>query len=165
MSDPIETTWIPEDELAKMLGVARGTVKTERPYAPSGGVRVNRNAIEWNEEAAQWLAITLKLPTLHFKKNGGEEAAAAAAPSADGIEDVAVISAPTANGRHFANPHLIRCRRASQEEVLVRVMDSGKYQPTLADKPTEPMTVRARKSPGGNWWELIGREPRWRGRW
>ena len=159
-----------EDALSKALGVDRHLVKQQRPYAPTGGVRVNGKAIEWNMEAIRALETALKLPTTIFQKNAPpapsapQGSAASPAPNAtDGIEELTVVSAPSANGRHFANPNLIRCQRTTGELVLVRVMDSGKYQPTLWNSP-EPMTVQAKKSPAGNWWELISREPRWRGR-
>ena len=170
MSATTEERWIPEDELAKALGVDRDQVKRQRPYAPTGGVRVHGKAIEWNAEAIRALEAALKLPHVIPPKNAAPTSSAArgepvqpGSASPDGIEELAVASSPSANGRHFANPNLIRCKRANAELVLVRVMDSAKYQPTLWNS-AEPMMVKAKKSPAGNWWELIGREPRWRGR-
>lgn len=167
--------WIHEDDLAKSLGVDRDTVKRHRPHVPTGGVRTNAKAIEWNAEAAAWLASRLQLPAPQFQKNAAPMAAGEAAPgektappaSALPGEELAVVSKPTVGGRHFANPHIIKARRADGSVVDVRVMDSAKYQPTLCtDKgPTDkPMMIRAKKATGGNWWELLSREPRWRGR-
>lgn len=160
------TFWIAEDELAKALGVDRPTVKRERPYVPTGGVRANGKAIEWRDDAASALAIKLGLTFAVAEKNAATAAAepqknAASSPE---VEDLTVVSAPRVNGRHFANPNLIQGRRATGELVYVRVLDSAKYQPTLADHPDKPMVVKARKAVGGNWWELVSREPRWRGR-
>lgn len=163
------TDWMTEEALAKTLGVDREVVKRERPYAGTGGVRVNGKAIEWSAEAATALAVKLGINDLIFQKNAPPAAVAPSAgpeknaAPADGIETLTVASAPACNGRHFANPNIIKARRDNGEVVCVRVMDSGKYQPTLWNSK-EPMTIKAKKSPGGNWWELIGREPRWRGR-
>jgi hypothetical protein len=152
--------WLEEEALARTLGVTREQVRAHRPHAPSGGVRQQGRLIEWAAPARLWLSQQLGL-AISEKNAPPVLPEKTAAPS--GIEELTVASAPSANGRHFANPNIIRCRRASGELVDVRVMDSAKYQPTLWNSQ-EPMKVRAKKSPAGNWWELISREPRWRGR-
>ena len=169
--------WMAEDDLARALGVDRGTVKRHRPDAPTGGVRMNGKAIEWSEAAASALAVRLTLPPPVFQKNAAPAATAdveqktpppdpaASTPAAlpSGVEELTVFSKPVANGRHFANPHIIKAQRANKDVVDVRVLDSGKYQPLLWDG-SKPMTLRAKKSLAGNWWDLVSREPRWRGR-
>ena len=75
---------------------------------------------------------------------------------------MAVVSRPVAGGKHYSNPNLIQCKRATGELVYVRVLDSGKYLPLIRGT-TKPMMVRARKASGGSWWELLSREPRWPG--
>ena len=152
-----------ETDLAKLLGVDRDIVKKQRPYALTGGVRLTGKTIEWSDSACLAVAIALALPTEVFKKNAPQVASGAGTVPDDGIESLTVVSAPSANGKHFPNPHIIKAKRAGGEVVCVRVMDSAKYQPTLWNAPG-PMVIKAKKSVGGNWWELISREPRWRGR-
>lgn len=169
MSEPLEL-WMPEDELARALGVDRSIVKKNRPHAPPGGVRPNGKTIEWTQAAAAALALTLELPTPQFLKKAAPapaatqgEAAKKVVPAVPGVEELTVSSSPIANGQHFPNKHIIKARRANGEVVCVRVMNSEKYQPTLW-LSTEPMVIKAKKSSAGNWWELMQREPRWRGR-
>lgn len=170
MSDDIESLWMPEEALAHALGVDRSIVKKNRPYAPTGGVRKTGLTIEWNAEAATALARVLELPAPNFQKNAPPAATAAPGepvkktpPVPEGVEELTVTSKPIANGNHFPNPHIIKAKRTSGEEVYVRVMNSDKYQPTVWQS-TEPMVIKAKKSPAGNWWELMQREPRWMGR-
>ena len=171
-ADTTNTDWMTEDALAHALGVDRAIVRKHRPNAPTGGVRLNGKAIEWSAVAASTLALTLALPDTQFQKKAapaatGEESAKKIA-AADGVEELTVSSSPMAHGKHFGNPYLIKAKRADGEEVTVKVMNSEKYRPTLLDAmcrdTKEPMVIKARRSVGGNWWELMSREPRWRGR-
>ena len=102
------------------------------------------------------------------KPSAAPAAPPAPVPNPDGGEELTVHSKPLVNGKHFANPIIIQAKRSTGELVYVRVMDSAKFQPCLRDDKgptTKPMTLRAKKSTAGNWWELLSRAPRWPGRY
>lgn len=164
---PTPDGWISEDELCARLSVERAVGRQHRPKAPSGCVRQRGRVVEWSHEGALWLAAELAIPVPSEKNAPPEPDTAEPLPQkkADEPEQVTVISRSVINGRHFANQHIIQCARCNGEKIYVRVMDSAKYQPFLADDPKKPMTLRAKKARGGNWWEMLDREPRWRGRW
>lgn len=139
--------FIAEDLLAKRLGMSREAVRALRPKK----TRAKGNNIEWPLDEAHRLAMLLNL---ELPNEGAGEPAG---------EVLTVTSDAGRDGWHFANHNLIKARRQDGEEVIVRVVDSKKYAPLL--KGGQPMVVRAKKSEMGNWWMLLGREPRWKGMW
>lgn len=141
------TEFIREDVLAKRLGMNRDDLMAMRPK----NSRTKGGAIEWPLEEAHQTAqiLNLELPDELDQKMPGEI--------------VTVCSAPARDGWHFGNHLLIKARRQNGDVVTVRVVDSKKYAPTL--RGGQPMVLRARASEAGNWWLLVGREPRWKGMW
>ncbi len=61
----------------------------------------------------------------------------------------------------FRNPRIIQCRRSCGLIVNVRVKDSANYRPVTHNG--KPMQVRAQ--PTGEGWVVLGRSPRFPGRW
>lgn len=104
--------------------------------------------------------------TLPTGENAGPAAPAA---SAGGVleETLEVVSSPRVfpggEVKHFHNPRVISARRTSGEVVYVRVPESRHFIPRLQDG--SPMTLRARFEGNPANWSLIGRCPRWTGRW
>lgn len=89
-------------------------------------------------------------------------------PQGAGLEEIlTVVSSPRvfAGGevKHHANPRVITARRANGEEVYVRVAESRHFVTRLADG--SPMTLRARLDGTPPNWSLVGRCPRYIGRW
>lgn len=81
-------------------------------------------------------------------------------------EDLAVVSHPRAypdGVRHFPNPRVILARRTNGDVVSVRVAASRHFTPRLTNG--DPMVLRARRSGWPPFWSLVGRLPRWPGRW
>lgn len=145
-----DTEWIAEDVVAKKLALDRDRARDLRPASAK---KMGRE-IHWPLAEAEAVATGLGL-TL------GD---ATAAPGAtERGEEVTVVSSPGRDGFHFTNRCLIRCQRGAGEQIVVRVISSQKYVPKLANGT--PMRLRAEKAPEGNWWRLVGREPRWKGKW
>ena len=150
---PVPAT-VPEALLIEQLNITAKKMARLRP----AGVTQDASGVCWPLADAQALAASLQavlsLPA--------EKKAAAAQPEP---EELTVIStAKGTDGRHFANPNVIQCQRASGQLVTVRVVHSGKYRPRLRLNG-EPMTLRATPALGGNWWVLVGREPRFIAQW
>lgn len=150
-NDP--NAWIPEEQVADELGVTRDRARAARPYLGPGEVKREGNVVLWLRAAAARLAEKLGL-TLPKKT----------AAAGTQVEELAVVSQPRGpDGRHFGNFQLIQARRSNGDLVIVRVAHSGKYAPKLWNG--EPMILKAQQSTHGHWWLLVGREPRYRGRW
>lgn len=140
------TEWITEDELATRLNVDRSVLRQRRPYLLAGEVEQKNGAVLWQKNAAARVAAELGLPMAE-----GEAEAPAPEPPP---ETLTVIS-------QAVNRNIVNAQRASGEAVCVRVVDNRKYIPRLGNG--QAMTLTAKKSTAGNWWVLVGREPRWPG--
>lgn len=154
--------WISEAEIAKALGIPRAKVREARPDRPAAERRHKQNAVFWRKKTARVFAASIGLPGLLPVEP--------APPVEPETLTVASRPNPALNGRHTSNPRLIYALRANGERVVVRVADSAKYRPLLqsSGKPGEkaaPMTLQAVKHPDGSWWTLVGKEPRWPGKW
>lgn len=138
-------SFISEELLAQRLGMDREQLRKMRPRA----AQKNGASVQWPWAHAEAVATGLGL-TL-------------AAVEVDGVEVLTVASSPGASGWHYPNHHVIQARTGAGELVVVRVVDSRKYVPKTGKG--EPMTLQARRAAEGNWWLLVGREPRWKGVW
>lgn len=147
-----DTTLVPESLLCEQLNVPIKKLRDLRPQE----TKKTADGICWALADAQALADQMKATlTLPDKKTAAQE---------EGELVTVVSTAKGSDGRHFTNPNVIQCKRADGSTVTVRVVHSGKYRPTLRISG-EPMTLRARKADGGNWWVLVGREPRYTAQW
>lgn len=63
----------------------------------------------------------------------------------------------------FTNKRVIECQRKSGEVVIVKVKDSANYTRQLTTG--QPMVVMAMKDSDGPCYHVVGRAPRWKGRW
>lgn len=149
MGDTIE--WISEDELATALKVDRSVLRQRRPYLEAGEVEQQQGAVVWQKKAAARVAASLGLTLATVDEPASDDPPPVAEPSP---ETLTVIS-------QALNRNIVNARRASGETVAVRVVDNRKYVPRLGNG--KPMTLTAKKSTAGNWWVLVGREPRWPG--
>ena len=146
-----EDQWIEEEELAARAGVTREFLKKMRAEQPPGTTgRADNKAIIWQKNAARNALVAFGVP---FELDPPPEPIRARVVLP---ERVTVIYCPV-------NRHIVICQRAGGQRVNVRVVDNRKYCPKLATG--EPMTLEAIQNPVGSWWNLVGREPRWSGRW
>lgn len=150
-----QPAWVPEDWLAKELNLLPKKMRALRAEH-AHGLEERDGRLCWRIQDAAALAsalgLVINLPT---EKNAPEETF---------TEELTVCSiARGADGRHFPNPRVIHAKRKNGEIVVVRVVDSAKYRPTLR-LGGQPMTFKARKA-DGNWWVLVGREPRFIAQW
>ncbi|TXH46080.1 MAG: hypothetical protein E6Q97_30360 [Desulfurellales bacterium] len=83
------------------------------------------------------------------------------------VETMTVVSCrrrfPNGEIKHFANPRVIQARRANGEIVFVRVAESRNFIPKLQDG--SPMTLEAMWDGEPPNWSLVGRCPRFEGRY
>jgi hypothetical protein len=149
--------WIPEAELAIRFGIPRQKLKKERSSAGPNAFLDHNRVLHWSQEAAAALALRLGLA---FQEKNEPDAQST---DEDATELLTVASQPAPSGFHFGNPRLIRAMRECGTLVIVRVHDSSKYMTRL--HTGKPMTFKARRSPAGAWWVIVGREPRYPGRW
>jgi hypothetical protein len=160
-TQPNNPEWISEEELADLLNVPREKIRAERQQLTASEVSKKGNVIFWQRSAAERVAakMRLQLPQKNTPPTEGT------VPNQnDGVEELTVVSQPMRpNGPHFGNPFLIKASRPNKEVVVVRVLHSHKFLPKLHDGT--PMVLKAKQSSAGNWWQLIGREPRFPGRW
>ncbi len=160
----IDDQWIAEDLLAMELAVTRAVLRSHRPAAFDGEVQHKGNRVLWQKTAAARVAAKLGVtwPIPQKTAPPGQPDAAPALP--DVIETLTVISGPRfADGRHFANGHVIQATRANGERVNVRVNCPQKFVPRGPDG--SPMQFEARLVRAFGYWQLTGREPRYVGRW
>lgn len=136
---------IPEADLATTWRVPRQRLREIRKKLAAGEALTTPEGVLWLPAAALRVAQELGLAWTP---------GAVAEPEPGEVLTVV---------RPAANPNIVMCRRKNGEEVAVRVVTNTKYVPKLTNGT--PMTLRAQKSPAGNWWVLMGREPRWRGVW
>jgi len=144
--------WVSEEDLAVELKVDRQVLRHQRPHLGAGEVDQKSGAVVWLRSAATRVAAKLGLTLAEQEKTA--PAVNGALP--DGVEVLTVVS-------QALNRNIVNATRPSGERVCVRVMDNKKYLPRTGKG--EPMTLRAKKSTAGNWWILVGREPRWPGMW
>lgn len=147
----IEEDWMEEADFATALGINRDILKKARRDGSlelSGDVGQGADgSIIWKKSAASAFAATLGLS---FQTPVPDALAASAEP-----ETVTVV-------RRAANRNIVMCARAGGEMVAVRVIDNKKYFQVGLDG--KPMSFQARKNDSGTWWNLVGREPRWPGK-
>ena len=144
-----DTEYINENDLIAQLGVCRQKLRKMRP---EGFVLHDSDGALWPMADATQLAIQMGVELCDPEKNAPE------------IEILTVASIRRGNdGRHFPNKNIIMARRPCGEIVTVRVINSSNFQPTLRITGS-PMTFRAKKS-SGNWWQFMGKEPRYPGQW
>ena len=150
--EAMATETINERVLIEQLGIPEKKLRALRPV----GVEVRSGeGVFWPVASAVELAGSM----------GAELTLPQEKTAPDATEELSVASDPRlGSGQHFPNPKLIRARRASGELVLVRVMDSRKYRRFLRIGGA-PMVIRAQPAASGNWWNLVGKEPRWPGQW
>lgn len=161
-TEPNNTDWIPEEEIAQQLGIEREKIRAARPHLGPGAVSMMGKVIYWTRTAAAELAQRLGLPASIAEKTPAAPAVKENAPAPEG-EELTVFSGPGPGGWHFPNRNLIKAKRPTGEIVVVRVLDSRKYLPK--DRFGKPMVMRAKQATSGTWWVLIGREPRFPGIW
>lgn len=133
--------------LAKKMGVRRTVLRTLRASLKKGeDFEVIGKSVQWSEKAAEQAALTLgiALPTLSEKR----------------VPDSPVNEEPASSERFTVirrtlNPHLVLCQNADRMLEWVRVPHNRNFTPGLV--------FNAKKS--GAAWELVGRCPRWPGRW
>lgn len=160
---PTEPEWIDEEKAAAALGVNREVLRTQRPHLGPGECRKHGNAFQWLASTVERIAATLGLQ-FHEKNAPPIPATNPDQPAAPAEEELTVYSQPMGpNKPHFAQSQLFKAKRANGEIVVVRVTDSRKFLPKL--RKGQPMTFKAKKAAAGNWWQLIGREPRFPGQW
>lgn len=156
--------WIPEEEIAALLNVPREKIRAERPQLSAGEITKKGNVISWLRSAGERVAAKMGLQLAPVDVSPDEAAQKNTAEPDNGIEELTVLSQPMrSNGPHFGNQFLIKATRLNKEVVVVRVLNSSKFLPKLHDG--KPMTFKAKKSSAGNWWQTVGREPRFPGRW
>lgn len=146
-----------ETELRERLGCPRSALRELRKNAafPQGQFwEVVGHEVRWSVLGAAKALETLGGVTgADASKNAPSEAPAhAAGPS---LERLAVVRA------NFPNPRVVLARRENGAEVYVRVPDNRNFVPRMRDG--SPMTFQAQESAGQ--WVLVGRAPRWPGRW
>lgn len=151
MRPELSDEWIAEEDLAEQLNVSRETLRSARLELAHGEADEEGPWVVWKKTAAARFAAGLGLQWPPATASEPEEAV------------LTVASAPGAQGRHFPNPRIIRARKPDGTLVDVLVMRASNFTPTLRDG--SPMTFRARRSPHGPHWQLVGREPRFRGQW
>jgi len=148
--------WISESELADKLNVNRSVLRKERPNLAAGEVSQKNGAVMWLKAAAARVsgALGVTFAQEHpFLAKKTQDAPSGAQD--EGVELVTVVTLAV-------NPNIVNARRLGGQVVPVRVVDNRKYVPLCADGT--PMTFPAKKSDHGNWWVLVGREPRWVGK-
>ena len=145
--------WVAEETLATELGLPRTLLQEARERLAPEDVDRDGPWVIWKKTAATAFAAAQGLTW--------PPPAAPARPE----EELIVTSLPREawGGYHFPNRHIIRAKRATGEQVNVRVMDPRKFTTTL--KNGAPMKFRAGQSESGPEWLLVGREPRYRGQW
>ena len=144
---------VSEKDLSEQLGVPIKKIRDARP--PTAVRHDGEGGYCWPLDLARAFASHHGIPF-----EGPEKKTAPA--EAETLTVVSLARTPT--GHHFANKNLIQAKRANGDLVFVRVVSSAKYRPMLHDG-SGPMTLQARRSEAGNWWILVGREPRWPARW
>lgn len=125
----------------------------------------------YTDAGVEALRKALELPECHDPTSttpGTEKRAAAGNPAKDAghMEEMTVASYPRpwADGtiRHVANPRIILARRDNGDIVPVRVAQSGNFCPVGRDG--RPMTITAAFGGDPGHWFLVGRCPRYLGR-
>lgn len=156
--------WIDEEQAATQLGVKREVLRAQRPHLGPGECRQHGNAVQWLVSAARRVAAKLAIPIPEKNAPASQTPASSEKITAPDEEELTVFSQPMGpNKPHFAQPQLFKAKRASGEIVVVRVTDSRRFLPKL--RTGQPMTFKAKKASAGNWWQLVGREPRFPGQW
>lgn len=141
-----QLTWIAEEDIASALSLPIEKIRAERPHLLAGECeRRERGVIFWQKTAADRVAATLGVPWSAPEKK----------PAVPAAETVTVL-------RDVPNPHVIICKRANGQEIVVGGVTASKFTPIGLDG--KPMTFQARPVPGASHWALVGNQPRWRGK-
>lgn len=175
----------PQD-LADSLGIPTARLRELRDHLGlQEGVHWRRDPkdlrrVEYTDEGASALRLALlvagETPRPHHAPK--PEKHASAPPQAQGespsgpsgtdrLELVRVLSRarqfPDGSFRHFANPRVILCERPTGEQIHVRVAESRNFIPIGHDG--KPMTLWAQWTGDPAHWCLVGRCPRYPGRY
>lgn len=161
------THWIrdPEDDrrtiftpagLYALRGLA-GIPDTKEPEAGSAGPSCHQGE-----------AIVASAPPTHSEAEKPVSVAPANGDGAAVIEETLTVVSmprqfPDGTVKHHPNPRVISARRETGEVVYVRVPESRHFISRLSDGT--PMTLRARFDGTPPNWSLVGRCPRYFGRW
>lgn len=146
-----------EDDIRLRLGCSRGALRELRKSAefPQGAFwEVVGKEVRWSVlGAAKALELLggVQIPAAKENAPSGQPAL----PGEPVVERVTLLRGG------FPNPRVVLARRENGAEVYVRVPDSRNFVPRMRDG--SPMTFQAREERGQ--WVLVGRSPRWPGRW
>lgn len=176
---------VPMDQVAIQLGIPvqrlrkmRGSLLTEGEHwhrdpaddrcvlFTAGGVEKLRSAVLGSASATETSVSEPTPPELPpVPENAPREALGTTPVSKEEVMEVVSWPRqfPDGSSRHFPNPNVIRARRPNGEVVYVRVSSSAHFVPKTADGT--PMTLTARLDGEPAIWCLVGRCPRWVGRW
>jgi hypothetical protein len=143
------STTYPHSEigLSKKLGVSRQILTGLRDQLKKGeDWDTESKSIQWSHKAAQWAAFHLgvELPS--------EEKTPVVASPVNGnghVESMLVT-------RRITNPTFIEAQRADGSRVLVKVQRNTNFRPA--------MSIQAARISATDW-RLVGRTPRFPGRW
>lgn len=146
-----------EDDIRLRLGCSRGALRELRKSAefPQGAFwEVVGKEVRWSVlGAAKALELLGGVQIADAKENA--PSGQPALPGEPVVERVTLVRGG------FPNPRVVLARRENGAEVYVRVPDSRNFVPRMRDG--SPMTFQARED--GGQWVLVGRAPRWPGRW
>lgn len=140
--------------LARSLGVPRGDIAAIRKRALKNGADWLKNGREiiFTGRGVEAICAALGLdPTTvaaPAEKTGSAEP--------DSQDEVVEVVRST-----FLNRRVIQGRRKNGELIMIQVASSANFRPRLANG--RPMTLRVQ--PDGLLWNLVGRCPRFPGRW
>jgi hypothetical protein len=145
---------VAEVGLAKKTGVSRAVLRSLRQQFTRGvDWQVCGKSINWTEAAAQRAAALMAPPNREPEQTAPAEKTAFLDSPVNGegplIESMQVVR------WNIPNRHLIQCERADKSRVFVRVTSNQNFR--------ERMTIRAQLDSDG--WTLVGRCPRFPGRW
>jgi hypothetical protein len=139
---------ISEVGLAKHLGVARSVLKSIRKNLKKGGDwEVMGKEVRWSEEAALGAARALRA-TREPEPETNVSMAPLVNEDRPNLESLKVV-------KLLVNPHMVQAARKNGEVVMVNVVHSRNFK--------RGMEFRA--APDGVTWRLVGRTPRYPGRW
>jgi len=157
-----------EEEVARWLGLPRTLLaKTRRLNCSLARARhwevVNRNV----KYTAQGVAVLSELlgvsNPLDVLPAPQQDPVATPNPAAPGqvVEKMTLVRA---NWGSTGSKVVVQARRPSGEIVTVRVHSNANFVVTMANG--QPMTFHAMQNPHSpQFWTLVGRSPRWKGRW
>jgi hypothetical protein len=136
-----DIAWITERDLAKRMGVSRSWIRAMRASLDPGELYGKAGCrVMWSEKGVAVLQ----------KKAGARDPDATPEPPTPGVPEKLTIT------RLVINPHLVLAATKKGAVVRVRVRLAANFMPG--------MEIQARKI-DGDLFELVGRCPRFKGRW